>query len=390
MRTNPAHETIMHIRNGSSMTIAQIQALGTELGEKVVFVEWVHVVWRDQADLLMVLYRNGCFVAEIFLELKLEVVQDWVSENLNGDRPLLDNDANLTKMEGLIAPLKRHTKLDETLVLCPTGVLHRVPLHAINLDGEPLILRNPVIYTQSLSMLRLCLMGTERGFDPADQVPERSLSRAVVIHPLPDFYPSTASINDVSEILGASKLLHGSIKRSSFLDAVANASLLHYHGHVLQRSIRLESEDGSESPEETFVDTDTIFDLPLAKPALVTLIGCFSNEATINKSDDLYGIPTALHYAGATSVVSTLWLIDDVDGEKFSGAFYRTLDRQVEEMGENEEQIVNLASAIQEVVKETMEDKPEAYHWASFVLNGMWRWPVPKGLFPGNDPKPDE
>jgi CHAT domain-containing protein len=393
MRKNSALETIMRIRDGLSMTLAQIQTLGSELGaiwdKNVVFVEWVQLSWGNEANLLMILYRNGRFLAETFLKLKLEQVQTWVEENLKGKEPLRYYSANLKEMEDLIAPLKENTEPDEMLVLCPTGILHRVPLHAINLGQGPLILRNPVIYTQSLSMLRLCLTESESGFNPAYQIPEPSppspQARAVVIHPLDAPYASTKSITSVANISGAagSDFLDGPMERSKFLHTAADASLLHYHGHVDrgEQAIKL-SENKS---EETLVRTGAIFDMPLAKNALVTLIGCISNEATVNKSDDFFGIPTALHYAGATSVMSTLWNADHEDAEMFSSELYLALEEQVLEMAENEERIMNLAIAIQNVVRKMRKLKPEAFHWASFVLNGMWRWRVPNGLFIGDE-----
>ena len=142
--------------------------------------------------------------------------------------------------------------------------------------------------------------------------------------------------------------------------------------------------------EETSITVDAIFDLPLTKPAFVMLIGCSSNLAPINKTDDLRSIPSAFHYAGASSVVSTLWPIDDTDGANFSQAFYAALGCQMEQKEVVDEessvglqkQTLDLAKAIQTAVQEMMDDEGterEAYHWAGYVLNGVWRWEVPQG-----------
>ena len=67
-------DIIMHTCSGSSMTLADIRELGTELkhelGCDIVFMDWVQVTWHFKMDLLMVLYCNGLFQQEIFLELK--------------------------------------------------------------------------------------------------------------------------------------------------------------------------------------------------------------------------------------------------------------------------------------------------------------------------------
>jgi CHAT domain-containing protein len=396
MRAEPALEQIMRIRDGSSMTLSEIQMLGAELGPNVVFVDWVHV---NSTNLVLVLYRNGLFQKEIFLHTKLGDVERWVYEQLDVTNPLSDSSASkLATMAGLIAPLEHYTRPGDTLVLCPTRILHRVPLHAIKLGDQPLISRNPVVYTQSLSILRLCNMSLKS--NPPPTVTHGSATppsfRTVVIHPLPDLWLSTNQVKELTANLGPTALYGPRIDRSSFFATAANASLIHYHGHVssnsqpLHRALTLDA-TSQEFSEETSIAVDAIFDLPLTKPALVTLIGCSSNHAPINQTDDLRSIPSAFHYAGASSVVSTLWPIRDADGAKFSQAFYASLGCQMEKMESVHEQssaglqrqTLDLAKAIQKAVAVMMTDdegaEQAAYHWAGYVLNGVWRWEIPQG-----------
>jgi CHAT domain-containing protein len=400
MRSEPALDQIMRIRDGSSMTLTEIQMLGTELGPDVVFVDWIHVVWRDSANLLIVLYRDGCFQQEEFLTLKLEDVESWVHDQLDVARPLRDSGAtsNLDAMAGLIEPLERYTHPGDMLVLCPTRILHRVPLHAIKLGDRPLISRNPVVYTQSLSILRLCTMSLNNDPPPSPSETSSSVTppsfRTVTVHPLPDSWCSIDTVKELTTNLSATSL-HGSrIDKSSFFETAANASLIHYHGHIssnsdpLRRAIILDSTSPDIS-EKTSVTVDEIFDLHLARPALITLMGCSSNHAPINPTDDLRSIPNAFHYAGATSVVSTLWPILDVDGAKFSQLFYTELGCQLEEHEVDEGSVglqkwtLDLAKAIQKAVKVMMTNADgkelAAHHWAGYILNGVWKWQVPRG-----------
>ncbi|KIM78911.1 hypothetical protein PILCRDRAFT_579510 [Piloderma croceum F 1598] len=397
MRAEPALDKIMRIRDGSSMTLSEIQMLGVELGPNVVFVDWIHV---NSTNLVMVLYHNGLFQEEIILHTKLEDVERWVYEQLDVAIPLSDSSATskLATIAGLIAPLEHYTRPGDTLVLSPTRILHRVPLHAIKLGNQPLIVRNPVVYTQSLSLLRLCNMSLKSNPPPimTHQSATPPSFRAVVIHPLPNSWLSTNQVEELTANLGATALHGPRIDRSSFFATAANASLIHYHGHVssnsqpLHRALNLDATSQNFS-EATSVAVDAIFDLHLTKPALVTLIGCSSNHAPINQTDDLRSIPSAFHYAGASSVVSTLWPIRDTDGAKFSQAFYTSLGCQMKDMESSRERssiglqkrTLDLAKAIQEAVSVMMMDdegiEREAYHWAGYVLNGVWRWEVPRG-----------
>jgi len=81
----------------------------------------------------------------------------------------------------------------------------------------------------------------------------------------------------------------------------------------------------------------------------------------------------------------------NADGAKFSQAFYTSLGCQMEEMESVHEQssaglqrqTLDLAKAIQEAVAVMMTDdegaEQAAYHWAGYVLNGVWRWEIPQG-----------
>ncbi|MEM1292833.1 MAG: hypothetical protein AAGH67_15315 [Cyanobacteria bacterium P01_H01_bin.162] len=63
----------------------------------------------------------------------------------------------LQDMAPLIAPLATLSHSEKLLILCPTGPLHALPLHVLEIDGEPLLARNPVVYCPSLNVLRHCL-----------------------------------------------------------------------------------------------------------------------------------------------------------------------------------------------------------------------------------------
>lgn len=58
------------------------------------------------------------------------------------------------------------------------------------------------------------------------------------------------------------------------------------------------------------------------------MIGCGSGVTAISSTEDVLGRPTALFYARAGAVVSTLWPIQDEDGAAFSTEFYGALKEQ--------------------------------------------------------------
>ena len=130
---------------------------------------------------------------------------------------------------------------------------------------------------------------------------------------------------------------------------------------------------------EEAVTARDIFELRLNSGSHVTLIGCSSGRARVNEHDDLLGLSMAFHYAGASSITSTLWNIDKADGADFEEAFYRALLDQQSSSSDHE--LLNLATAMQTAILELRggEKGPTGsvrspYHWAAFVLHGYWKF----------------
>ena len=114
----------------------------------------------------MIVCRDGLLRhIRLITEISCDYVRSWINDELapkgalNGHYITLGHKnakLQLQKLAPLVADLQAITAPGETLVLCPTQELHRLPLHAIAVGGHALIERNPVGYFQSLTLLRLC------------------------------------------------------------------------------------------------------------------------------------------------------------------------------------------------------------------------------------------
>ena len=104
-----------------------------------------------------------------------------------------------------------------------------------------------------------------------------------------------------------------------------NCAILNYQGHGEFRAKNPLESRLKLGPKRLITVRDILQYLSLEFPALCTLFACESGLTTIPSSDDVMSLPTALHYAGASAVVSTLWAVDDVDGAAFGRRFYREL-----------------------------------------------------------------
>ena len=78
-----------------------------------------------------------------------------------------DDEHALRGLDPLVSHVAEETHGGDLVVLCVTGVLRSIPLHALWVDGEPLFERNPVVYAASMTSFAHCY--------------QRSLNR----HPVP-------------------------------------------------------------------------------------------------------------------------------------------------------------------------------------------------------------
>jgi CHAT domain-containing protein len=107
-------------------------------------------------------------------------------------------------------------------------------------------------------------------------------------------------------------------------------------------------------------------------------MGCNTGRAKISPTNDLLGLTTAFHLAGAGTIISTLWRIDRRDCLEFSKAFYSEL---LERAHNDSPEVVtmDLAQAFRKAVLDVRKDKDgkfrKPYHWAGFTLHGAWLFP---------------
>ncbi|KAI8635324.1 CHAT domain-containing protein [Xylariaceae sp. FL1651] len=402
---------------GATVTAAQIAEMMSALPEGVVIADYIDLPYSPvDVKRLVILYRREQCPLLVPVTDGPDKSSRWVKQNLaHIERPLdgPSSTEQLAALSGLVGFVEKEeffVKEGETLVLCPTGILHRIPLHAIPINGRPLIERNPVVYCQSLTILYWLWKKSlgKRGL-PAETAP-----KVTVINPMPDNWPSkdgqtgsdpvmsTPGIQKLASQLGAS--YHGGypVDREAALHAIAGSHTLHYHGHVQYNprsaidSVMCLSMASFKAPfskrtRSESISARALFGVRLATPALATIVGCGSGVVDVSSVDDVLGLPTALFFAGAGAVVSTLWSIDDEDGETFATEFYPALERRraaAPAAGAARDGslggMVDLAAAMRESILALRcregDELKAPYHWAAFTLNGFHM--LPRGVLP--------
>jgi CHAT domain-containing protein len=258
--------------------------------------------------------------------------------------------------DALVAPVAAWAQPGELVVLVPHGLLHYLPLHALHLDGRPLIERHPLCYAPSSSVLRACRRnrGTQRRWQAA----------AVFGDPTGDLPQARVEAQAVAELVRTTVVAGPSADRSAFLTAVATADVLHYAGHA-----RFDTADPMGSALLLYggdtVTAREIAGIPDIPAWLVTLSGCETGVSLHHPGDDLVGMLRGFLYAGAPAVLASLWRVPDTSTAHLVIRFYEYL-RDTPGIGK--------ADALQRAILDTRDNVrwTTLYHWAPFVLVGDW------------------
>ena len=390
---------------------AMINEMLSKVGDDVVLVDIINIANLGEGGSQAILYRKGTTTLPIPLpEITLQAVEGWVEKNLGSKeksigKPLCEGYASaLQELTPLLMPLfnpesPQSRKAKETIIFCLTGALHRIPIHAIPINGVPLIESHPVTYCQSLTTLY-------RGYGAVCKFQRSTpgIESLAIVPSYEQWWMNEAAaeeslqreIEGISRGLNAKPCSGSDLTKKTVQNALFDCAHVLYIGHVHydfkspNRSALLLNELAYKDPSlrikpgsESLAVRD-LFKIRLRRPALATIIGCGSGQAQISDSDDILGLPSALLFAGASAIVSTLWPIDPDDGATFAAAFYHTLDGQQKPGGKRvglESGLtgcVNLACAMHEAVKvlrQRGERKNVVYHWAAFYLAGFWLFP---------------
>jgi CHAT domain-containing protein len=117
-------------------------------------------------------------------------------------------------------------------------------------------------------------------------------------------------------------------------------------------------------PQDGFLRLHEIYNLKL-NADLVVLSACQTALGEEVKGEGLIGLTRGFMYAGAPSVVASLWQVDDGATAQLMKVFYRGL------LQEQLPAAAALRAAQVEMMKKKHWQSP--YYWAAFVLQGEWR-----------------
>jgi CHAT domain-containing protein len=233
------------------------------------------------------------------------------------------------------------------LIIVPHGSLHFLPFHAFYDGAEYLIDKFEMSYAPSASVLKYCLeKDVVTGSSPLliGVADEKAPLVDEEVRRLGSFFPA------------ARTLLNEGATRQAFADESKVSSFLHIATHAVFRQ---------DNPMfSSFKLADgwfTAFDLfsMTCQTNLVTLSGCQSGMSEVTGADDLLGLMRGFLYAGARSLLLSLWNVSDESTTALMSHFYKEWQKGAPK-----------SVAFRSAMLATREKYPNPFYWAPFLLVG--------------------
>lgn len=260
----------------------------------------------------------------------------------------------------LVAPLK--LLASERLVIVPHGPLHYLAFQALREGDAWMIERHPIAIAPSTTIALGELQGQVAGTGPVVAFGNPTTEAK---YALPG---SQREVERIGTIFPDSKVfVREAASRTQFRTSASAGRVLHVAAHAEVDEVDplfsriLLAREGS---DPGFVEAREIFGLKLAGVSLVTLSACESGLGSTEKGDELLGFNRSFLSAGAASLVSSLWPVDDDSTEFLMTTMYAQLARGVD-----------LHRAMQTAQIQAMRRArfEHPFFWAPFIAMGDWR-----------------
>lgn len=354
---NPSNDAVTQLRHAapelaslvsvSSMPAAEIRA---QLGSNEVLIEYflqgnslfAFVVSRDKIKAQQ-LEASG-------LEESVRLFRSRIEE-----RSANSNVVGQQLYQRLIKPLEGDIRGKE-LIFVPHGILHYLPFAALHNGQGYLIEHFSLRNLPSASVLKylkparlkrdgsILILGNPDLGDPRFDLPDAQVEAQDIAKQMPK----------------PTLLVRKAASEKAFRQLAPKFPYIHIasHGQLSTdeplKSALLLASDGEYSGN---LDVSKLYSLQL-NADLVTLSACETGLGKIARGDDVVGLTRGFLYAGSSSVVASLWQVDDFATSMLMTRFYNHLGK------------ANKRDALRQAQQETRKQFPHPYFWAAFYLTG--------------------
>ncbi|MEO0472304.1 MAG: CHAT domain-containing tetratricopeptide repeat protein, partial [Bacteroidota bacterium] len=296
----------------------------------------------------------------------------------------------------LISPLE--SSLPPKLIIIPQGILGYLPFEAL-LYNKPsgtdslrswafFLKKHQIQYAFSASMLKEMrtsgqnhassgLLAVAPEFSPFRQnLPTQHPDDIIRgrLSPLPYSKKEVSKILDIWEGRG---LLGEAATKAAFLTAASQYAILHIatHGQAGQKATNsfLAFSGAEDSIPDSFLYFDELYGLKLSSE-MVVLSACETGIGELYRGEGMASLARGFSFAGAKSIVTSLWSVNDAQTAGFMGRFYEGLQ-------EGLSKDAALRRAKLDVLATGDDYAIHPFFWSPFVITGDTR-PIQHEPFP--------
>ena len=337
-------------QNLATSKIPSLQSVQNALREDG--ADMVYYYLRDTAVILLHIGPNSVHVRNVFLPrfaLREKVTQLLDSMQKQG----MPFRADLSKQLFLflIQPALEWVHSDR-LILIPQGELEGLPFQALQdpADGTFAGERFQISYAPGAAILLELKKQRNLAGGSLLAAANPTLPRArEEVSSIATFYPGHQKV-----------WVDTLIRKSEFERWVGSYDIVHlavhgeFNGEPLLSHVNLAA-DGNEDGN---LNAAEMFGLSLEHARLIALSACETGRVRTTRSNEIQGIPQALLFAGAQSLLLSAWKVDDESTTKWMQIFYRVA------------QTKSPAEAARDAIRELRRDPAynHPHYWAPFLL----------------------
>lgn len=255
----------------------------------------------------------------------------------------------------------------DLVYLVPHNSLRYLPFHAMEVDGNYLIDYFPIAYVSDMILLdevirRRAANGPLYPAKSGIDLPRLPRNALVVGNPTLDLPQTENEALQVAKRFATRPLIGKEATKVSIRTQLKEKDLIHLACHSYHNPL-YPLESGLVLAGKRALMAGDIMSASISAD-LITLSACELALLSINGT----GLPTSFLRAGASSVLGTLWLVNDETAGDMALEFYNQW------LGDKEAGMtpqMNKAAALREAMRGIRKVKKHPYHWAAFALNGM-------------------
>ncbi len=220
----------------------------------------------------------------------------------------------------LLKPVSHALEDCEHLTIVPYGMLHYLPFHCLFDGVQFMVERLNVSYLPAAALLDICRQRGQR-----IKAKGINLSDSLVMG-LSDGGRLAFAMQEaeaVAKRLDAPCILNEAATTALLQQAGPHSPIVHVAAHGL---FRLDAPNFSHIKlADRQLSTIEVFNLDLSSCSLVTLSACETGRTIVGGVDEVIGLGRGFLYAGAASLLPTLWKVDDASSAELMEMFYQAL-----------------------------------------------------------------